>query len=127
MAAIKLKSGVVDIMNALIGGKKPKSYDNMTRPKLNELVIQTRKAIHNHATAARTASDDDEAEAEGSVEEDGVPLTGASFRVGGDDRIRVLSIIFHECSSVPCELLYEVLSLRLLQKWEVGFPKSHQK
>ena len=84
-------------MNELIGGK-PKLYDNISRPKLNELVIQTRKAKYNHATAAPNASDDDEADAAGSDEEaeESVPLTGASFRVGGDDRIRVLSVIFNE-------------------------------
>ena len=51
IAAIKKKEGVIEILNNLVGGKA-KGYRNLGRAKLNQLVIDTRKAKHNHTMAA---------------------------------------------------------------------------
>ena len=95
IAAIKKKEGVIEILNNLVGGKA-KGYRNLGRAKLNQLVIDTRKAKHNHTMAAPVSSDDDE-DGEASENGDGAALTGDSFRFGGDDRVRLLSVIFLEC------------------------------
>ena len=46
VASLKGRPAVLDLLNALVGGK-PKLYSQANRTALNQLVVDTRKARHN--------------------------------------------------------------------------------
>ena len=96
VASLKGRPAVLDLLNALVGGK-PKLYSQANRTALNQLVVDTRKARHNHASASANQPRDEADSEEGSANSDsGAALTGAPLRVGGDDRMRLLGCVFHE-------------------------------